>query len=73
MQWQHGFVAARALHFDGEDGEEVGGKRRGRPWWRKGRRCGCSFSGACVRERGGNMAAVMCMHAIEYDGVKEHT
>jgi len=27
----------------------------------------------CVREGGGNMAAVMCMHAIEYDGVKEHT
>jgi hypothetical protein len=24
--------------FDGEEGEGVRGKNRGRPWWRKGRR-----------------------------------
>jgi len=44
--------------FDGEEGEGVRGKNRGRPWWRKGRRwvhpsvvCVQNVKGVRERER----------------------
>ena len=68
------FAPARALCFDVKEQDE--GREEEEGVHGGGRGAAAAVSSAiylCVREGGGNMAAVMCMHAIEYDGVKEHT
>jgi hypothetical protein len=71
VQRQHGFVTARALHFDGEERERIRGKRRRCPWWRKGKR-GAAAAAVLVeqkqKEKGGcdlgdreEVVAAFCM------------
>ena len=48
VQQQNDFISEGTLYFDGE---EFGEEKKGRPWWRMGRRCRFSFSSVCVRKR----------------------
>jgi hypothetical protein len=81
MQRQIGIAAGReSIFVERKEGElelqPWGKERRGAHLMEGGKEMGCSFSGACVRERGGDeggfiAAAAACEHANEESKTKE--